>query len=346
MTSTITLTIREKINETSDTVTLIFNEGFEQLPYKAGQFITIQIKIDNEIFQREYSLSSSPQVDAHLAITVKRVTNGKVSNYINDFLQVGEKISVLPALGNLQTNLNISHKRTVVLIAGGSGITPLFSIAKSILAIENNSKVFLLYANSHEHNIIFKNQLEELQQTYFGRFNHIHVISKPSEKWYGLEGRINEVTIIPLLEQLPVIFPKEAEYFICAPEGLMKSVQMGLNQLKIPAYKIKKESFGTNHSNTEATDTGARTLKIKYQQTEYDVLVNEGQTILNAANEANIDLPSSCKRGVCTACIAKCTSGKVTMNNNTTLNEQELNDNFILTCISYPLTDDVYIDFD
>ena len=349
MTNTIALHIKDKIQETADTFTFVFTETFDDFPYKAGQFLTVLVNIEGQDYKREYSFSSSPQINRNLSITVKRVKTGKVSNYICDHFEIGMTIEVLPAAGTFIPQLNASNKRTVVLIAGGSGITPLFAMAKSILAIELLSKVYLIYANRTENDIIFKNELAQLQLTYEGRFNHLHIISQASDKWYGLTGRLDQESIIACLEQLPVIFPKEAAYFICTPTGLMKEVQLALSTLKVPASKIHKENFGTttietpNTNNPEIKD---QTVTVKYKSVEYSIFVAAGKSILKAALEEQIRLPFSCEKGVCTACIGTCTSGKVSMKGSDALSENEIAKGYVLTCIGKPLTEGVYIDLD
>jgi ring-1,2-phenylacetyl-CoA epoxidase subunit PaaE len=345
MVNHIILTVKARIQETLDTVTLIFNQTFNELPYVSGQFLTVELNINQELLRREYSFSSSPQKDVHLAVTVKRVKNGKVSNYLIDHLKIGDELKVLPATGTFVANLNMSNKRTLVMIAGGSGITPLYSMIKSILTIETQTKVYLIYASKHEDNIIFKNELEKLQQNYQGRFNHLNIISQASEKWFGLTGRINQENIINYLEQLPVIFPKEAEYFICAPSGLIKEIESGLRALKIPTNKIKKENFGIIE-NTTNNGISDQTVKVKYKNIEYDIFVPAGKSILKASLEMEIRLPFSCEKGVCTACMGTCKTGKVEMKGSDALSENELNKGYILTCISKPLSNDVFIDLD
>ena len=348
MTNTIALTVKDKIQETADTFTFVFKETFDDLPYKAGQFLTVLVNIEGQDYKREYSFSSSPQINTNLSITVKRVKTGKVSNYMCDHFEIGTSIEVLPAAGTFIPQLNASNKRTVVLIAGGSGITPLFAMAKSILAIELSSKVYLIYANRTEEDIIFKNGLAQLQHTYSGRFNHLHIISQASDKWYGLTGRLDQESIIACLEQLPVIFPKEAAYFICTPTGLMKEVQLALSTLKVPASKIHKENFGAaietpNTNNAEIKD---QTVTVKYKSVEYSIFVPAGKSILKAALEEQIRLPFSCEKGVCTACIGTCKSGKISMKGSDALSENEIAKGYVLTCIGKPLIEGVYIDLD
>jgi ring-1,2-phenylacetyl-CoA epoxidase subunit PaaE len=349
MTNTIQLTIKDKIQETADTVTFVFNETFDDLPYKAGQFLTVLVTINEEVYKREYSFSSSPQINRNLSITVKRVKTGKVSNFICDHFEIGMTIAVLPAAGTFIPHLNASNKRTIVLIAGGSGITPLFAMAKSILAIELWSKVYLIYANRTEHDIIFKKELEQLQLTYAGRFNHLNVISQASDKWYGLSGRLHQDSIIACLEQLPVIFPKEAVYFICAPSGLINEVQLALSTLKVPASKIHKENFGfapTEIQSNKDPEIKDQTVTVKYKSTEHRIFVPAGKSILKAASDEHIRLPFSCEKGVCTACIGTCITGKVAMKGSDALSENEIAKGYVLTCIGKPLTADVYIDLD
>lgn len=345
MNETINLTVKSRIQETHDTVTLIFDETFDNLPYTSGQFLTVIVTLENEIFKREYSFSSSPQVDKHLAITIKRVKDGKVSTFLTENVSRGDKISTLPPAGKFVPNLNLNQKRTVVLIGGGSGITPLFSMAKSILAIEQNSKVYLLYANRTENDIIFIDEWKKLRETYQGRFNNIDILSQPSSSWYGIKDKISKENLSYYLEQLPVIFPKETEYYICAPKGLMTEVEEGLRILNIPSAKIHRESFGST-GNSEAVFNTDKLVKVKYREEIHEIMVAAGKSILKSALEQNIRIPFSCERGNCTACLGTCISGIVDMGNNDTLSANERSKGYVLTCIGKPLTDDVYIEID
>ena len=261
-------------------------------------------------------------------------------------LLIGKKISITASEGRFSANLNLSNKRTIVLIAGGSGITPLYSIAKSVLSVERQSKVYLLYANGSENDIIFRNALEKLQIQFEGRFNHINILSRPTDKWYGIEDRLDRDNLIYYLEQLPVIFPKEAAYYICAPNGLITEIEAGLRSLKIPSSKIHKESFGTAGIAESTGSFNNQTVIIKYKDETYQFVVPSGKSILKAAQDEEIQLPYSCEKGNCGACIGTCISGKIDMGNNTTLNESEIKANKILTCISKPLTNDVIIEID
>lgn len=348
MNETINLTVKSRIQETHDTVTLVFEETFDNLPYTSGQFLTVIVTLDNEIFKREYSFSSSPQVDKHVAITVKRVNRGKVSTFLTEDVSRGDKISTLPPAGKFVANLSLNQKRTVVLIGGGSGITPLFSMAKSILAIEQNSKVYLLYANRTENDIIFIDEWKKLRETYTGRFNNIDIISNPSSSWYGIKDRISKDNLNYYLEQLPVIFPKETEYYLCAPKGLMTEIEDGLRILNIPSAKIHRESFGSSATGekSETTVNSDKIVKVKYRGDIHEIKVTAGKSILKSALEQNIRIPFSCERGNCTACLGTCVTGKVDMGNNDTLSANELAKGYVLTCISKPLTDDVYIEID
>lgn len=150
------------------------------------------------------------------------------------------------------------------------------------------------------------------------------------------------------MEQLPVIFPKETEYYLCAPKGLMTEIEDGLRILNIPSAKIHRESFGNTSSgeNSATTINSDKLVKVKYRGDVHEIKVAAGKSILKSALEQNIRIPFSCERGNCTACLGTCVTGKVDMGNNDTLSANELAKGYVLTCISKPLTDDVYIEID
>jgi ring-1,2-phenylacetyl-CoA epoxidase subunit PaaE len=360
------LKVKEVIRETPDAVTLTFWHPInEEIRYQPGQFLTFSLVINGQKIRRSYSMSSSPHVDVSLAVSVKRVPGGLVSNYLCDRIRPDDVLETLEPLGNFTPELNPDNRRTVVLIGAGSGITPLFSMAKSILHVEPNSRVWLIYGNRNQQSIIYKAHLDALEKAHGAkRFQVTHVLSQPSFGWFGAKGRINQHTLTKLLEKLPADERANTSFYLCGPDGLMDEVRSALNLLKIPADRVFKESFTTaTNAVGEVTETGTDSggqsalptttadddspeITVLYEGNEYKFAVAPHQTILEAALELDIDLPYSCQAGMCTACMAKCTSGKVTLDEEDGLTKSELDAGFVLTCVAHPVGKNVVIEID
>ncbi|MEA5426952.1 ferredoxin--NADP reductase [Arcicella lustrica] len=344
------LTVKEIIDETPDTKTFTFWHPVHQsVSYKAGQFLTLIPVINGQKVRRSYSMSSSPNKDASIAVTVKRVPNGLVSNYLCDSVKVGDAIEVMEPMGHFVLEPNPMKERTIVLFGGGSGVTPLMSILKSVLPVEQGSKVYLIYGSRSEEDIIFKKQLVELELKYEGRFKVLHVLTKPSYTWTGYKTRINQASAVIFLKQDFAIDIAKAEYYLCGPEGMMEQVESALKMFNVSTDNIHKEHFGGNtsheiHVEDEDDSIKPQTVTIQYEGNEYEVLVKPHETILEAALREDIDLPYSCQAGMCTACLGKCVSGKVHMDEEDGLTDKELQQGYILTCVAHPKTAGVVIE--
>lgn len=343
------LKVKEVIRETKDTITIIFEESSPAISYQAGQFLTLLVPIGEEKFRRSYSLCTSPYVDKLPAITVKRVQAGKVSNYLNDLLRAGAVLEATSATGNFTTTYKKDNKRHLILLGGGSGITPLIAILKSILYQEPHSITSLIDANKEVASIIFNKQLDQLKQTYPDRFKLIYSLDKAPPDWQGRIGVLNAASLKDILKMLPDWGKDKTEYFICGPVGFMNLVTATLQSLEIPQEKVYQESFFVDHNKaTEVVQKKlvAREVTVIYEGDTYKFTVPAGKTILETALENDIDLPFSCQSGVCTACRGKCLSGKIKLDTDGGLSEEELQEGYILTCVSHPLTENVVVEID
>jgi ring-1,2-phenylacetyl-CoA epoxidase subunit PaaE len=347
------LQVKEVVQETADSITIHFWHPLnEVIKYKAGQFITIIANIDGKKVRRSYSMSSSPTADTAIAVTIKRVAGGLVSNWLNDNVKAGDFLEIIEPMGNFYIEPDFNKQRHIVLFAAGSGVTPLMAIAKTILKSEPNSKVSLIYGNRNEQSIIFKNAIVGLESQFRGRFEVIHVLSKPSETWVGGFGHINQAQTVYYTKQLGVDYD-EAEFFLCGPTGMMDEVIKSLQMFKVPSSRINKENFNApmvEDDESPAADTdsslSAQTVKVIYDGDEHVFEVQPHQTILEAALELDIDLPYSCQAGMCTACLGKCVEGKVKLDEEDGLTEKEIKNGMILTCVAHPLTAGVVIEID
>ncbi|MGY2132041.1 2Fe-2S iron-sulfur cluster-binding protein [Hymenobacter sp. HD11105] len=361
----LTLNVVEITHETSDAVTIHLELPNRQpIASQPGQFLTLILPCGpgGKKERRSYSLSSTPHEAPRLSVTVKRVPGGLVSNYLLDTVRVGQQMEVMAPLGNFTIKPSPKSARSLVLVGAGSGITPLMSILKAVLREEPQSHVLLVYGNRNEESVIFREQLAQLEKQSGGRLQVEHVFSQPTNpNSCQHKGRLNRTMLLRILEQRHQFPAEQAEYFLCGPDGLMQEARAALDLLGVPAAKIHRESFVAAADITEAAaaqpgghgdvstadDDGkivTRTITINYEGSEYELVVEPNQTILEAALDQDIDLPYSCQAGLCTACRGKCLSGKVHLDEREGLSDSEMKQGYVLTCVGHPLTADVVIE--
>ena len=345
------LKVKNIVRETKDAISIVFEMPAPEMSYKSGQFLTIIRQIDGKEVRRSYSFCSAPGIDEDIAVTIKRVEGGLMSNYLPDYLNVGDSVRVMEPMGNFTTEFDPGDKRHIIMFAGGSGITPMMSLMKSILTQEPESVVSLIYANRNIESIIFKAELDKWQTRHKGRLQVIHILDEAPMNWQGHSGLLNHEMLTKLLERIPDWGEEKTTYLMCGPEGMMNNVETLLARHNVTRDKIIKESFvaGTIDKEDKADQEGeatlkTRTVKIKYEGEEYSITVEPGKTILETALDENIDLPYSCQAGLCTACRGKCLSGKVKMDEEEGLSQDEREEGYVLTCVGHPLTDDVTIE--
>lgn len=346
------LKVKEIEKETEEASTIHFWHPInEVVAYRPGQFLTLLLPSEDKKVRRSYSMSSSPYTDVSLAITIKRVPGGFASNLLLDTLKEGDVVEVMEPMGTFFPKQADDQTRQVVFVGAGSGITPLFSIAKSILMVEPESEVFLIYGSRNEESIIFKDKIDKLQAKYGARFTVVHTLSQPSDSWTGEKGRLNKSHILKIMEKLPSLNKSQAEFFTCGPEDMMEEAHRAFSILGIPDNKIRKESFLTATAAqpgevTMEDDNSliTREITLFYEGAEYKLPVKPHETVLEAALNMDIDLPYSCQAGMCTACLGRCVSGKVHLDEEDALSQAELDEGFILTCVSHPMSDDVIIE--
>ncbi|MFN3840948.1 MAG: 2Fe-2S iron-sulfur cluster-binding protein [Cyclobacteriaceae bacterium] len=347
------LKVKNIIQETKDAITIVFEQPASgKIRYNSGQFLTLILPIGGKEIRRAYSLCSSPFVDEDLAVTVKRVDNGLVSNWLPDNLKVGDTLKVMEPMGQFTTEYSKDRKRHLIMFAGGSGITPMMSIIKSILTQEPESICSLIYCNRDIDSIIFKDELAKWVTNYEGRLHVIHVLDNAPMNWQGYSGLLNHEMLLKLFERIPNWGIEKTTYLMCGPEGMMKNVETLLAQQNIDKAKIFKESFvqGTidkekkQEAEAPSGERKAREVTIRYDGQEYKIMVEPDRAILETALDQGIDLPYSCQSGLCTACRGKAISGKVKLDEEEGLSQAERDAGYVLTCVGHPLTDDVIIE--
>jgi ring-1,2-phenylacetyl-CoA epoxidase subunit PaaE len=349
--------IKDIRKETYDTVSISFDipdELMSSFQYKQGQYLTFKVP-GNEDERRSYSLCSSP-LDHEWRVAVKLVKGGLFSVLANEQLQIGDELEIMPPLGHFYSELNPENKKHYIFFAAGSGITPVISIIKTILLTEPQSECTLFYSNKSSSGIIFKEQLEALKNKNLGRFSLYYLLSREKMDIELFQGRINEKKCRQLLEIFKHIVRAD-EFFLCGPFEMIESVKHTLLNSGVDKRKIHTELFTPPEQKT--TQIGKQQIekvgsKDKTSQVSVNVdgvtiefeLSYHGRSVLEEAISKGADLPYSCKGGVCSTCRARLIEGDVEMTVNYALEEEEIEDGYILTCQSHPRSEKVMIDFD
>jgi ring-1,2-phenylacetyl-CoA epoxidase subunit PaaE len=352
------LKVADLRKETSECVSIAFQvpeELKKEFLFKHGQNITLRLPMEGDDVRRSYSICSSP-LDNELRVAVKHAAFGRFSTWANTQLKKGDVLDVLSPTGKFYTELNPTHKKNYLAFAAGSGITPVISIIKTTLATEPQSNFTLIYGNRNRANIIFKEELEALKNRYMNRLAIHYILSRERTDAEINYGRINADKLNQLSQKL-VNMQTADEIFICGPEEMIFGVknwliEKGIDNRKIhfelfttpgQSSAIRKEQLSTQKAVEEKTSKV--TIKLDGVSVAFD-LPFSGDTILEAALKQGADLPFSCKGGVCATCKARLLEGKVDMEVHYALEQEEIDEGYILTCQSHPRTDAVTIDFD
>jgi 3-ketosteroid 9alpha-monooxygenase subunit B len=330
--------IREIVRETDDACSIVLEPPADvDFSYQPGQFVTLRLPTDNGAVGRCYSLCSSPHVDSELRIAVKRVRDGVASNWINDALAVGAELECLPPSGVFTPK---SFDDDLLLFAGGSGITPVLSILKSALAV-GRGRIVLVYANQHENAVIFAAQLRELVEANPERLHVVHWL----ESVQGLPSRA-------LLRAFIAPYTSYAA-FICGPSPFMETVTHALRDCGVPPARIHIERFQSLAEDpfdlpaaAPADDTGETTrLEVELDGESHEYDWPRHTKLLDFLLAQGLKAPYSCRQGLCSACACILDEGEVKMLTNEILEQEDLDEGYILGCQSLPLTDRVRIHY-
>lgn len=349
------LKVKDIKRETTDAVSVAFDvppQAQHEFQFKQGQYITLKLNVKGEEIRRSYSLCSSPYGDKEWRVAIKEVPDGRASTFINRTLKVGDVMEVMTPMGNFHSVLSGNNKKQYVLFAGGSGITPMMSIIKSVLYVEKQSKITLIYANRDEDSTIFKAELEKIVAENSDRLTILNVYDNPKTTVSDLQkGLLTTQRVKAIVENYGGV--KADEYFICGPGPMMENIKLALEDLQIAKEKIHIEYFSAvadavakAEGKASGGSVNSEITVIQYGFETQLKLNTDGLSILDAAIEAGVDAPFSCKGAVCCTCRAKVIEGQVKMDNNFALTEAEVEDGYILTCQAHPLTEKVIVDFD
>jgi ring-1,2-phenylacetyl-CoA epoxidase subunit PaaE len=348
------LAVSELRRETPDAVSLIFaipKELEQDYRFSPGQYLTLRTTMDGEEVRRSYSICSGPD-DGELRIAVKKVDGGAFSNWAADELSCGDVLDVMTPTGRFGVGSAPTEARIHVGFAAGSGITPILSIVKGVLALEPNSRFFLFYGNRSTSGMLFRETLEELKDRFIERLSVFHVISGEEQDIPILHGRLDGEKVRVLLRSL-VGAESIDHLFICGPSGMSEEIEATCRYIGIPSDRIHVErfvsEFGGKPRPKMVVPAGAppkamAALIIDGKRRE--VPVAEGEAILDAALRAGVDLPFACKGGMCSTCRARLVEGTAQMEVNYSLEPWELEKGFVLTCQARPTSDRVVVDYD
>ena len=351
-----TLKVKAVKKETPDCVSIAFavpEPLQKEFVFEQGQNITIKKIIDGEEIRRSYSICTAP-FENELKVAVKKIDGGKFSYYANEILKEGDELEVLPPTGKFNCKLQTNNNKQYVAVAAGSGITPVISIIKTTLQTEPGSSFTLVFGNRSRSSIIFFEELEGLKNKYLQRFNFINILSREKTDSPINSGRINKEKLAALSKLIR--YESIDDFFICGPEEMIFCVKDFLEEKGIDKKKIHFELFTTPGQKQLAvgsrrlavsSDAPKSRITVKLDGRSFDFdLAFDNDSILDAALKQGADLPFACKGGVCCTCKAKLIEGKVEMDVNWGLEQEEVAQGFILTCQSHPITEKVVVDFD
>lgn len=342
------LTVKEVIRETPQAVSISFNvpESLKKLyRSKAGQYITVKTTIDGHEVRRAYSLCTTPHSE-ELKVAVKELADGSFSKYANKELKAGDELEVMLPDGKFIFEPNEANTRNIAAFAAGSGITPLMSIAKTVLEKEPKSKFVLVYGNKSPEETIFLDELNALKEQFPDRF-FMHLTYSNAQAEDALFGRIDASKVNYAIKNQHKDLKFDA-FYLCGPEPMIDLVTKTLTDNGIDKQKIHFELFteSTQESEVESTLEGQTKITVMVDDEETTFVMDQKKSILEAALDKDLDAPYSCQGGVCSSCIARLTEGKAEMRQNNILTDGEVAEGLILTCQAHPTSPVVKIDYD
>ena len=323
-----------------------------QFAYLQGQYLTLRTAVDGEELRRSYSICAALQ-DQRLRVAIKRVNGGVFSNWAAEHLKPGAVVDVMPPQGNFHLPLEPQATRHIAAFASGSGITPVLSIIKTTLLAEPRTRVTLVYGNRSSSGVMFKEELQDLKDTYLGRLNVVWIMSRESQDIALFNGRIDYQKCSQILTHWVDPGGLDAA-FICGPQDMMLATSQALQEKGLDKSRIKIELFGTAPPGGQPHR--ARVAVAGNDQCEVEMVQDGARrsftmyknqlNLVDAGIRAGLEMPYSCKSGVCSTCRAKVVQGEVEMDINFALEDYEVARGFVLCCQSFPVSDKLVINFD
>lgn len=321
--------------------------------FRPGQYLTLRIWLGGEEVRRSYSICAAPH-DGQLRVAIKRLNDGAFSTWANGQLQPGDTVDVMPPDGNFTTDFTPGQARHYAAFAVGSGITPILSLVKTALDVEPDSRFTLFYGNRASSAVLFREEIEDLKNRYMTRLSVAYVMSREHQDIDLLNGRLDGAKVKELLERW--LDPSLIDLaFVCGPQDMTESVIAALQEKGLAKEQIKFELFGSPKG-PRALRTGHEARKAPGEHCDLTIVLDgvtrsiiiekNKDSLLDSALAQGVELPYSCKGGVCSTCRCKVLEGEVDMDANFALEDYEVARGFVLSCQSFPVTDRVLIDFD
>ncbi|MFD2246348.1 flavin reductase family protein [Pontibacter ruber] len=334
------------ITEEAEDVKLFTLEATDSAPvmYTSGQYLTLVHKAPFEEVRRSYSITSSPALQEPLTIGVKRIENGFFSRQLVDHAKVGNKILTTGAAGFFTLPEDTTPYKQVFFLAAGSGITPIFSLLKTVLYAHPHLAVVLLYSNSSRETTMFLEELEQLATDFSNRL-HIEFINSNSPNL--LRARLHKDLLRTYMDELAIAPYDQVLFYLCGPLNYMRMAFYVLRQEDVPEENIRKETFNaikTAPPKVLPPDLEHHHVELRFRNKSFSLACQYPDTILKAARKVGVTLPYSCETGRCGNCVARVVSGKVWMSYNEVLSDRETNQGLVLTCVGYPVEGDVVLD--
>lgn len=347
------LQVKEIVRETPEAVSVIFDipENLKDIfRYTQGQYLTFRKVISGEDIRRSYSLSSSPATDKFLRVAIKQIDGGKFSTYANQELKAGDTLETMAPMGGFFTEIIPTQRKHYVFFAAGSGITPVLSIIKTALEVEDNSTATLVYGNKNSETTIYRDELNQLADANGDRFDLHYVLSRENTADPMQNGRISSSKCDELASISSKLY-QGSEYFLCGPKAMIDDISAHLEAKGVEKKRIHFELFSAPVSAPTTSVDGSEeftshvTVIMDDEQFEFD-LSSKGESILDASVDAGIDAPFSCKGAVCCTCKAKVIEGSARMAMNYALDDGEVEEGYILTCQAHPTSEKLVVDYD
>jgi ring-1,2-phenylacetyl-CoA epoxidase subunit PaaE len=348
------LKVAEIRRETADCVSVAFDipqELKDAYQYTSGQYLTLRSTIDGQDIRRSYSICSAP-FENYCRVAIKQVEGGVFSTWANEQLKEGDELQVMTPMGSFVPELGVDNRKHYVLVGAGSGVTPLISIAKSVLKEEPKSEVSMILGNRQFQSIIFRDELEDLKDLNLGRFRVFHVLSGEPNDISLLHGRVNNEKLEGFMTTFLANSPVDA-VFLCGPQIMTEAARDFFVAKGVPEDDVHLELFGTALPQgaakkaeviVDAADMCEVSVIYDGQQTDFKM--SKGAMVLDEAQKAGLDIPYSCKGGMCCTCRAKVVEGEANMAVNYALEPGEVNAGYVLTCQAHPVSSKLVVDFD